>query len=67
MHYAVMSFQTDFTVRPDELAREVEAHDYESLWFPDHSHIPALATPPHPAGVELPKDYWHSTRPVRLR
>ena len=63
MHYAVMSFQTDFTVRPDELAREVEARGFESLWFPDHSHIPASRRTPHPQGIELPKDYWHLLDP----
>ena len=47
MHYAVMSFQTDFTMRPDEIAREVEARGFESLWFPDHSHIPASRRTPH--------------------
>ena len=63
MHYAVMSFQTDFTMRPDELAREVEARGFESLWFPDHSHIPASRRTPHPQGIELPKDYWHLLDP----
>ncbi|HUE38907.1 MAG TPA: LLM class F420-dependent oxidoreductase, partial [Candidatus Binatia bacterium] len=63
MHYAVMSFQTDFTMRPDDLAREVEARGFESLWFPDHSHIPASRRTPHPQGIELPKDYWHILDP----
>jgi probable F420-dependent oxidoreductase len=57
MHYAVMSFQTD------DLAREVEARGFESLWFPDHSHIPASRRTPHPQGIELPKDYWHLLDP----
>src|SRR5204863_6705244 len=63
MKYAVMSFQTDFSVRPDELAPAVEARGFESLWFPDHSHIPASRRTPHPQGIELPKDYWHLLDP----
>ncbi len=53
MHYAVMSFQTDFTVRPDELAREVEARGFESLWFPDLGRAEAGAEAA-PADSPLP-------------
>jgi probable F420-dependent oxidoreductase len=63
MKYAVMSFQTDFSVRPDELAPAVEQRGFESLWFPDHSHIPASRRTPHPQGIELPRDYWHLLDP----
>ncbi len=63
MKYAVMSFQTDFSVRPDELAPAVEERGFESLWFPDHSHIPASRRTPHPQGIELPRDYWHLLDP----
>jgi len=63
MKYAVMSFQTDFSVRPEELAPAVEERGFESLWFPDHSHIPASRRTPHPQGIELPRDYWHLLDP----
>jgi probable F420-dependent oxidoreductase len=63
MHYALMSFQTDYAMRPDDLAVEVEARGFESLWFPDHSHIPAARRTPHPQGIELPKEYWHILDP----
>jgi probable F420-dependent oxidoreductase len=61
--HALMSFQTDYAMRPDHLAREAEARGFESLWFPDHSHIPASRRTPHPQGIELPKDYWHLLDP----
>jgi probable F420-dependent oxidoreductase len=64
MNYALMSFQTDFTMRPDELAPLVEERGFESLWFPDHSHIPASRRTPHPQGIELPRDYWHLLDPL---
>jgi probable F420-dependent oxidoreductase len=35
-----VSFLTDYSVSPQELARELEAHGFESLWAGDHSHIP---------------------------
>jgi probable F420-dependent oxidoreductase len=63
MKYALMSFQTDFTMLPDELAPLVEERGFESLWFPDHSHIPASRRTPHPQGIELPRDYWHLLDP----
>ncbi len=46
MHIGVEIFPTDQTIDPLELAREAEAHGFESLWFPEHSHIPtSRATP----------------------
>jgi probable F420-dependent oxidoreductase len=46
MHIGVEIFPTDQTIDAVELAREVEARGFESLWFPEHSHIPiSRATP----------------------
>lgn len=53
----------DTAIRPDELAREVEARGFESLWFPEHSHIPLSRKTPW-GGVDgappLPDYYWRS-------
>jgi probable F420-dependent oxidoreductase len=56
-------FATDYAIRPDELARELEQHGYESLWLPEHTHIPASRRSPYPGGGELPKEYWHTYDP----
>jgi probable F420-dependent oxidoreductase len=40
MKLGAVSYLTDYGVGPAELARELEAHGYESLWAGDHSHIP---------------------------
>jgi probable F420-dependent oxidoreductase len=60
MDFGVLIFPTDSAIRPDHLAREVEARGFESLWFPEHSHIPAARTTPW-GGVEgappLPEQY----------
>ena len=46
MHIGVEIFPTDQTMQPVELARAVEERGFESLWFPEHSHIPtSRATP----------------------
>ncbi len=63
MNYGVMIFPTDYSIRPDELAREAEARGFESLFVPEHTHIPASRKTPYPAGGELPKEYWHTHDP----
>ena len=56
-------FPTDTAIRPDDLARVVEARGFDSLWFPEHSHIPSSRATPW-GGVEgappLPDHYWRS-------
>lgn len=63
MEYGVFIFPTDTAIRPDHLAREVEARGFDSLWFPEHSHIPASRATPW-GGVKdakpLPEQYWRS-------
>src|SRR2546426_7784801 len=54
---------TDYAIRPDELARELEQRGYESLWLPEHTHIPASRRSPYPGGGDLPKEYWHTHDP----
>jgi probable F420-dependent oxidoreductase len=63
MHFGVTLFATDYAMRPDELAREVEARGFESLFLPEHTHIPASRRSPWPGGADLPKDYWHTHDP----
>jgi probable F420-dependent oxidoreductase len=60
MDFGIVMFATDYAVRPDELARAVEERGFESLWFPEHTHIPVSRTSPWPGGPELPKEYWHT-------
>ncbi len=63
MDYGVYMFPTDYAIRPDELAREVEARGFESVWFPEHTHIPASRRSPWPGGGDLPREYWHCYDP----
>jgi len=61
--FGVSMFVTDDTVGPAELAREVEARGFESLFVPEHTHIPVSRTSPYPAGGDLPAHYAHSLDP----
>src|SRR6266478_2011425 len=56
-------FATDYAMRPDELAGELEQRGFESVWLPEHTHIPASRRTPYPAGGDLPKEYWHTYDP----
>jgi len=56
-------FPTDYSIAPVELARAAEARGFESLWFPEHTHIPAKRESPWPGGAELPKMYYDVIEP----
>jgi len=60
MKLGVLMFATDYAIRPDELACACEERGFESVWFPEHTHIPASRRSPWPVGGELPRDYWHT-------
>jgi alkanesulfonate monooxygenase SsuD/methylene tetrahydromethanopterin reductase-like flavin-dependent oxidoreductase (luciferase family) len=51
MQYGVVMFPTDYAIRPDELARAVETRGFESLWVPEHTHIPASRKSPRSTGT----------------
>jgi probable F420-dependent oxidoreductase len=63
MKVGLVIFATDYAIRPDELARAAEARGFESLWLPEHTHIPASRKSPWPGGPKLPKEYWHTHDP----
>jgi probable F420-dependent oxidoreductase len=63
MDIGVIIFPTDKAIQPIELAREVEARGFESLWFPEHSHIPTSRETPwggRKNAPPLPEIYWRS-------
>jgi probable F420-dependent oxidoreductase len=63
MHFGLTMFATEHAVAPHELAKEAEARGFESLWLPEHTHIPASRKTPYPAGGDLPEEYWHTLDP----
>ena len=62
MHVGVCIFATEYAIRIDELAREAEARNFESLWVPEHTHIPTSRRSPF-AGGQLPEQYKHTLDP----
>src|SRR6266542_2814298 len=63
MKYALTMFPTDDAIRPDELARAAEERGFESLFFPEHTHIPCSRKTPYPAGGDLPREYYRTHDP----
>ena len=63
MHLGICMFATDYAIPVDELALEAEARGFESLWVPEHTHIPVSRRTPFPGGGELPKEYSHTHDP----
>jgi probable F420-dependent oxidoreductase len=62
MKIGLAIFATEYAIRIDELAREAEARRFESLWVPEHTHIPTSRRSPF-AGGELPEQYKHTLDP----
>ena len=58
MHVGVAMFATDYSIAPTELAQALEERGFESLWLPEHSHIPLSRKSPFPQGGDLPKKYY---------
>ena len=57
-------FMTDETVGPVELAREIEARGFHSLYVPEHTHIPtSRRTPPPTGNAELAEEYKRTLDP----
>jgi probable F420-dependent oxidoreductase len=63
VEFGLSMFPTDYSAAPDELARAAEDRGFESLFFPEHTHIPASRSTPYPVGGDLPQEYWHTLDP----
>jgi probable F420-dependent oxidoreductase len=63
MDFGIGFFPTHESVGPAAVARLVEERGFESLFFPEHSHIPASRRSPWPGGSELPRRYAHTLDP----
>jgi probable F420-dependent oxidoreductase len=63
MHFGGAMFFTDYSMSAMELARALEERGFESVWAPEHSHIPLSRKTPFPGGGELPKQYYDAMDP----
>ena len=58
IRYGASMFFTDYTMMPGALAAALEARGFDSVWAPEHSHIPTSRLSPWGGGGELPKKYY---------
>lgn len=63
MRIGLFPFCTDYSMPVDQLAIAAEERGFDSIWVPEHTHIPASRDTPYPGGGELPKEYSHTLDP----
>ena len=71
MKLGLLSYNTEYTIRADRLACEAETRGFESLWLPEHTHIPVpegkadpeTGMPVQPDGEFLEVEYRHMSDP----
>ena len=64
MRYGITIFATDRSMDPVALAVEAEARGFDSLYLPEHTHIPVSRRTPAPTGdTELPEEYRRTLDP----
>jgi probable F420-dependent oxidoreductase len=63
MRVGAFYFPADYGINIAELARALEDRGFDSLFVPEHTHIPVSRKSPFPGGGELPKRYSHTHDP----
>ncbi|HYZ24246.1 MAG TPA: LLM class F420-dependent oxidoreductase [Rhodopila sp.] len=58
MKFGASMFFTDYSIAPATLAKAMEERGFDTLWAPEHSHIPLSRKTPFPLGGDLPKRYY---------
>jgi len=61
--FGASMFFTEYSMAPGELGVALEQRGFESVWAPEHSHIPLSRKTPFPAGGDLPKKYYGAMDP----
>jgi probable F420-dependent oxidoreductase len=63
MQFGASMFFTDYSMTPAALGRALEERGFESVWAPEHSHIPVSRKTAWPGGGDLPKRYYDTMDP----
>jgi len=64
VQYGITMFATDRAMAPMELARAIEDRGFDSMFVPEHTHIPASRETAAPTGDdELPEQYRRTLDP----
>ncbi len=65
MRFGITMFATDLSMDPVDLAVEAEARGLDSMYVPEHTHIPiSRLTPPPTGDAELAEEYKRSLDPL---
>jgi probable F420-dependent oxidoreductase len=64
MKFGVCMFPTEYAMHPASLGKAVESRGFESLFFPEHTHIPSNRVSHRPSSTaELPEEYSNTLDP----
>ena len=63
MRIGLFPFCTDYSMPIDRLAVAAEERGFDSIWVPEHTHIPASRATAYPGGGDLPTEYSHTLDP----
>src|SRR5579872_644361 len=63
MDFGASMFMTDYCIPAVEFGRALEERGFESVWNPEHSHIPLSRKTPFPGGTDVPKMYYDAMDP----
>lgn len=63
MKIGISMFVTNYSIKPGELGAAVEERGFESLWMPEHTHIPVSRKSPWGGGPVLPEHYKETLDP----
>lgn len=63
MKFGAAMFFTETSMTPAALGPLLEERGFESLWVPEHSHVPLTRSVAFPSGGELPRAYYELMDP----
>ena len=63
MNFGYLSMNHASGSSPGKAARALEDRGFDSIWVPEHSHIPTSRKSPYPGGCDLPEGYWNFMDP----
>jgi len=63
MQFGASMFFTDYSMAPGALAKALEERGFDSVWAPEHSHVPLSRKTPFPGGGDMPKRYYDTMDP----
>src|SRR5919197_989106 len=63
MLFGASIFATEYAMHPAPLGRALEERGFESLWVPEHTHIPSSLRSAYPASGGLVRAYYELMDP----